>query len=136
MKTLLLSTTDRYIHFVSKGWVGSCHDYKQLKYEFPPEQCWFSDLPVRLDLGYQGFNKDYDCQLVSQPVKKPRKAELSVEQKQANQQISSGRIHIEHAIGGLKRYRYLTDRLRTHKVNLYELSLLVCAGIWNFYLTN
>ena len=133
---MILSTTDRYIHFVSKGWVGKSHDYKQLKYEFPPDQPWFSDLAVSLDLGYQGFSKEYDCQLVSQPAKKPRKAELSVEQKQANQQISSGRIYVEHAIGGLKRYRYLVDRLRTHKVNLYELSLLVCAGVWNFYLTN
>jgi len=121
---------------VSKGWVGKAHDYKQLKHEFPPDQSWFSDLAVGLDLGYQGFIKDYDCQLVSQPVKKPRNADLSVEQKATNQQISSRRISVEHAIGGLKRYRYLSDRLRTHKVNLYELALLVCAGIWNFYLAN
>jgi len=121
---------------LSKGWVGKSHDYKQLKHEFSPDQSWFKDLPVSLDLGYQGFGKDYDCQLVSQPVKKPRNAKLSVKEKAANQRISSGRIYIEHAIGGLKRYRYLVDRLRTHKVNLYELSLSVCAGLWNFYLTN
>ena len=133
---MILSITDRYIHFVSKGWVSNSHDYKQLKYEFPPDHPWFSDLAVSLDLGYQGFSKEYDCQLVSQPTKKLRKAELSVEAKAANQQISSGRIYVEHAIGGLKRYRYLVDRLPAHKVNLYELSLLVCAGLWNFYLTN
>lgn len=133
---MILSTTDRYIHFVSKGWVGKSHDYKQLKIEFPPDQFWFSDLTVSLDLGYQGFAKDYDYQSVSQPTKKPKNADLSAEEKAANQQISSGRIYVEHAIGGLKRYRYLVDRLRTHKVHLYELSLMVCAGIWNFYLTN
>ena len=116
--------------------MGQSHDYKQLKYEFPPDQPWFKDLPVMLDLGYQGFVKDYDCQAVSQPTKKPRKAELSVGQKAGNQQVSSGRIPVEHAIGGLKRYRYLSDRLRTHKVSLYESALVVCAGIWNFYLTN
>lgn len=116
--------------------MGKSHDYKQLKYEFPPNQSWFSESSVCLDLGYQGFAKDYDCQRISQPIKKPRKADLSVDQKQINHQISSGRISIEHAIGGLKRYRYLSDRLRTHKVDLYELSLIVCAGIWNFYLTN
>lgn len=132
----MLATTDRYIHFVSKGWVGKSHDYKQLKHEFPPTDAWFSDLPVSLDLGYQGFAKDYACQSVSQPIKKPKKAELSAEQKAVNQQISSGRIWVEHAIGGLKRYRYLSDRLRTHKVCLYELALMICAGIWNFYLTN
>ena len=116
--------------------MGKSHDYKQLKHEFPSDESWFTDLPVRLDLGYLGFGKDYDCQLVSQPTKKPKKAEFSVEEKAINQQISSGRIYVEHAIGGLKRYRYLTDRLRTHKVQLYELSMLVCAGVWNFYLTN
>jgi hypothetical protein len=91
---------------------------------------------VSLDLGYQGFRNEYDCQLVNQPTKKPRKADLSAQEKTTNQQISSSRVFVEHAIGGLKRYRYLTDRLRTHKVKLYELSLIVCAGIWNFYLTN
>jgi len=116
--------------------VGKSHDYKQLKHEFSPDDGWFSDLPVSLDLGYQGFAKDYVCQSVSQPAKKPKNGELSAEKKVANQQISSGRIWIEHAIGGLKRYRYLSDRLRTHKVDLYELSFVVCAGIWNFYLTN
>ncbi len=116
--------------------MGKSHDYKQLKHEFPPEQSWFTDLAVSLDLGYLGFGKEYDCQSVSQPTKKPKKGALSVEEKARNQQISSGRIYVEHAIGGLKRYRYLTDRLRTHKVKLYESSLLICAGIWNFYLTN
>ncbi len=121
---------------MSKGWVGKWHDYKQLNYEFSPDQAWFSDASVSLDLGYQGFIKDYDCQCVSQPTKKPKNAELSAEQKAANQQISASRIYVDHAIGGLKRYRYLSDRLRTHKVNLYELALCVCVGIWNFYLTN
>ena len=32
-------------------------------------------------------------------------------------------------INGLKRYRYLSDRLGTHKANLYKLSLLVCTGL-------
>jgi hypothetical protein len=62
-----MATKDRYIHFVSKGWVGQSHDYKQLKYEFPPDQPWFKDLAVMLDLGYQDFAKDYDCQVISQP---------------------------------------------------------------------
>lgn len=116
--------------------MGQSHDYKQLKHEFPSDQSWFTDLAVSLDLGYLGFGKDYDCQSVSQPTKKPKGGELSAQTKGENQQISSGRIWIEHAIGGLKRYRYLSDRLRTHKVALYESALLVCGGIWNFYLTN
>lgn len=131
-----MATADRYIHYVSKGWQGKNHDYRQLNYHFPPDQPWFSELTIEVDLGYQGVSKDYTCQGVSQPRKKPKGGELRAEEKADNRQKSSTRIRIEHAIGGLKRYRYLSDRLRTHKVDLYELSLLVCAGLWNFILTN
>lgn len=136
VKSLLLGTADRYIHYVSRAWQGKNHDYRQLKYHFPPDQPWFSELAIELDLGYLGVVKDYACQSVSQPTKKTRGGELTAEQKESNRQKSSSRIKIEHAIGGLKRYRYLSDRLRTHKVLLYEASLLICAGLWNFILTN
>lgn len=131
-----MGTADRYIHYVSKPWQGKSHDYRQLKYHFPPDQPWFSTLPIEVDLGYQGIIKDYDCQSVSQPKKKPKGGELTADEKASNRVKSSTRIRIEHAIGGLKRYRYLSDRLRTHKADLYELSLLICAGLWNFILTN
>ena len=121
---------------MSRAWQGKFHDYRQLKYHFPVDQPWFSELEIEVDLGYQGIQKDYDCQLVSQPKKKPKGGELTQEEKDANRVKSSSRIRIEHAIGGLKRYRYLSDRLRTHKVIIYETSLLVCAGLWNFILTN
>ena len=121
---------------MSKSWVGKTHDYKQLKEEFPPHFPWFSELSVGLDLGYHGFVKDYACQVVTQPVKKPKGSDLTTDQRAENTRISSGRIFVENAISGLKRYRYLSDRLRTHHVNIYETALLVCAGIWNFYLTN
>ncbi|MBO0950580.1 transposase [Fibrella sp. HMF5405] len=131
-----MGTADRYIHYVSKAWQGKHHDYRQLKYHFPPDQPWFSELSIEVDLGYQGIVKDYDCQSVSQPKKKPKGGQLTSEEKADNQTKSSTRIRVEHAIGGLKRYRYLSDRLRTHKASLYELSLLICAGLWNFILSN
>lgn len=136
MKTLIFADSSKYIHFVSKGWVGKTHDYRQLKEEFPPIFSWFSDASAGLDSGYQGFAKDYDCQSVTQPMKKPKSAELSADQKRENTRTSSERIFVENAISGLKRYRYLSDRLRTHHINVYETALLVCAGLWNFYLTN
>lgn len=132
----MIATSDRYIHYVSKAWQGKHHDYRQLKYHFPPDQPWFSQLSIEVDLGYQGLANDYDCQAVSQPKKKPKGGKLTSTEKAANRTKSSTRIRIEHAIGGLKRYRYLSDRLRTHKAKLYELSLLICAGLWNFNLTS
>ena len=56
-------------HFVSKGWVGKTHDYRQLKEEFPSTFSWFSDALVGLDLGYQRFANDYDYQDITQPTK-------------------------------------------------------------------
>lgn len=75
-------------------------------------------------------------QSVSQPRKKPEGGKLTPEEQTENRSKSSIRIRIEYAIGGLKRCRYLSDQLRTHKASLYELSLLICAGLWNFILTN
>ena len=133
---MILTTTDRYIHFLSRGWAGKAHDYKQLKGEFPPDQSWFKGLTIGVDLGYLGIVKEYDCERVSIPKKKPKQGELTAAEKADNQQKSAERIGVEHAIGGLKRFRYLSDRLRTHKVSLYESAIGVCAGLWNFYLTN
>lgn len=133
---MILATTDRYIHFLSKSWVGKSHDYRQLKTEFPADQCWFKDQVVGVDLGYLGIIKDYDCQQVNIPVKKPKGGELTDFERAQNRVKSSERIYVEHAIGGMKRFRYLSDRLRTHKVILYESVIRICAGLWNFYLTN
>ncbi len=133
---MIITTSDRYVHYVSQCWVGKSHDYCLLKHEFPPEKDWFTNHRVRVDLGYQGFDKDYDSQRVIIPKKKPRNQELPVEDKAQNRQKSSERIYVEHAIGGLKRYRILSGRLRIHDCQTYDMALEVCAGLWNFYLSN
>jgi hypothetical protein len=133
---MIISTPDRYIHYVSRCWVGKSHDYRMLKHEFPPELDWFKNHTVRLDLGYQGFDKDYHCQRVIIPKKKSSKHPLNESERQQNKEKSSERITVEHAIGGMKRYRILSDRLRNHDCNLYSDAVEVCAGLWNFYLTN
>ena len=42
--------------------------------------------------------------------------------------VSKIRIRVEHAIGGLKRYRFLSDRLNS-------LVAGIAADLWNFNLT-
>jgi len=109
--------------------VGKAHDYSILKTEFPPENGWFEGLEVRLDLGYQGFDKDYKCKKLFIPHKKPKNAELTAQQKAENKTISSERITVEHSMGGIKRYRILSQRLRLHDFDLYDDILSVCAGL-------
>lgn len=105
------------------------------KREFPPEQAWFADLNVRLDLGFFGFEKDYACKKLYLPHKKPKKQELTPEQKAENKLLARERIVVEHSIAGLKRYRILSDRLRMQDLDLYNQVLGVCAGLWNFRLS-
>jgi hypothetical protein len=88
-----------------------------------------------VDLGFLGIATDYECKEVLIPHKKPRKQELTLEQKAENKVLASERIVVEHAHAGLKRYRILSDRLRMHNLVLYDVVLGVCAGLWNFYLS-
>ena len=106
------------------------------KEEFPPEQDWFKNFQVRVDLGFLGIEKDYVCKELLVPNKKKKKRELGPEQKQENKLRASERIKVEHAIGGMKRYRILSDRLRIQDVELYNVIWGVCARLWNFYLTH
>jgi hypothetical protein len=48
--------------------------------------------------------------------------------------MASERIIVEHSIGGMKRYRILSDRLRLHDFDFYDVILGVCAGLWNYHL--
>lgn len=122
----------RLVLFVSHSYVGVSHDFSILKTEFPPEKNWFKNFGVEVDLGFQGFEKDYICKYLRIPNKRKKNQELTDEQKKENKEISSDRIMVEHSIGGMKRYRILCDRLRMHDYRLYDEIVGVCAGLWNF----
>lgn len=112
------------------------------KDEFNPvEGNWFLNKKIWIDLGYLGFDKNYDAENIQIPVKRPRrkhksdpKVEFTEEQKIHNKNVSSKRIYVEHAIGGMKRYRFLSNRLRCRDFRFYSSIAGICAGIWNFQL--
>jgi hypothetical protein len=60
-------------------------------------------------MGVQGFTLHGIT--MAQPKKKPRGGELTPPEKAVNRAISSIRIRIEHAIGGVKRYRMVKDQI-------------------------
>jgi hypothetical protein len=140
----VISTPERQIVYVSYPYCGSVHDYAMVKAEFDPDKAdWFMNKKVWIDLGYIGFHKDYVISDLQIPVKRPRrkkksdpKIEFTEEQKTHNKAVSSKRIYVEHAIGVMKRYRFLSDRLRCRDARFYSIVLEVCAGLWNFQLTN
>jgi hypothetical protein len=132
VKTLVISSSSTEILFVSRAYVGKEHDYALLKAEFPCLTPWFKNFTVRLDSGYQGFQNDYECKKSYLPHKKSKKKELTEGQKSDNQEAARERIKVEHSIGGLKRYRILSDRVRIKDFILFDEIIGVCAGLWNY----
>ena len=119
---------------------GKTHDFKMLQDEFNTETPWFLTHKVRIDLGFQGFEKLYKTIETFIPFKKKRgkkgeKSELTAEEKEQNKQYGKERIFIEHSIGGAKRYRILIDRLRYKSLSFINSVVGICAGLWNFTLS-
>mgnify|MGYP001590196213 CR=1 FL=1 len=84
------------------------------------------------DTGFQGLHKLY--QNVVMPKKGTKKNPLMPEDKMNNKIISSFRAVVEHAIGGIKRFRVLMDALR-NKIGLFDdMVMEVCSGLWNYHL--
>ena len=115
---------------------GKVHDFTMLKSEFDIRKDWFSDHHIRIDLGYLGFDKNYPYRDFSLPVKSSKKRPLSKEEKASNRVLASQRVVVEHVIGGMKRYRVLSNRVRSRQWSGYDTRVEVCAGLWNFYITN
>ena len=124
------------IGYISPYRIGKIHDYNFLKKELNPEIHWFSNFTIHVDLGFLGIAKDYVCKRLCIPTKKKPNQELTELERSQNKALASQRVGVEHSIGGLKRYRILSDRLRMHDFVLYDVLLGVCAGLWNFYLAN
>lgn len=132
---LVISSVSKVILYISRSYVGSAHDFGILKEEFPPQKAWFARFNVRLDLGFLGFSDLYPCCQLYIPFKKPRKNDLPQEAKADNKVQASQRVKVEHSIGGLKRYRILSDKLRVRDPKLYDSIVGICAGLWNLNFT-
>jgi hypothetical protein len=84
------------------------------------------------DWGVQGFCLQ-DVTIV-QPKKTPRGGERTPPEKATKRRISSIRIRIEHAIGGVKRDRIVKDKIRLLKDGIRDTIMETCCGLHNFRL--
>ena len=108
---------------------GKKHDKKiadEANFTLPPGSCLYQDT------GFQGFALEQVTML--QPMKKPRGRELTPQEKEDNRLISRIRIRVEHAIGGVKRYRIVKDQLRNWKDDFRDRVMETCCGLHNFRL--
>lgn len=70
---------------------------------------------------------------ITTPYKKPRKAELSSQQKEDNKQLSSRRIGVEHLICLVKIFRVASEKFRLAR-HRYSLIIMAVCGLVRFRL--
>jgi len=134
-----LSNKKRKIIYISKLYTGAQHDFSMLKTEFSPTLPWFEAFSLLLDSGFQGIDSLYKTKELKitfkrRRAKKGQTNELTPEQMAHNKQVGSERIFVEHAIGGLKRYRILYHRIRLKGEDTLNRIINTAAGLWNFYI--
>ncbi len=82
------------------------------------------------DLGFLSFTLPQVAILM--PTKKPRGAELTLEQYLANQVLNQRRLRIEHVNSSVKRCRIVKDRIRLWKEGVRDLVMELCCALHNF----
>lgn len=76
LKAMAITTKYKVIKYLSPIYIGKDHDFSLLKTEFPPGKKWFKNFHIKVDLGYLGIEKEYDCRCLSIPHKKNKKHAL------------------------------------------------------------
>ncbi len=77
---------------------------------------------------FSGDKADQDGKNITTPHKRKPKRELTQQQKDENQALSSNRIFIEHLIRLLKIFRIASQRFRL-KLDTYEQIILTVCGL-------
>jgi hypothetical protein len=130
-KHLAAVDEDKRVLVLTQAREGKVHD-KRLLNEEELVQGIPDEIPIAVDLGFLGLQKEYDN--IEIPHKKPRGGNLSEEQKQENHEQSSRRVRGENAFAGVKRYRLVSDIYRNRVTDFDDRSMLTATGLWNFYL--
>jgi hypothetical protein len=117
---MAITTKGKAIKYLSAAYVGTSHDFSIFKTEFPPIEGWFRKFNLKVDLGYLGIAKEYECKSLSIPHKRTKNKPLAERQKCENKQVATERTCVENSFAGLKRLRVLSDRLRLHDFEFYN----------------
>jgi len=131
VKNIVLIDDSCKVIFLSDTSEGKKHDKKladEANYanQFPEESVLLQDT------GFQGFEAEKAT--IVQPKKKPRNSEFTKNEKKHNRKISKVRVRVEHAIGGVKRFRIVKDKIRNWKNGFRDMVMETCCGLHNFRL--
>ncbi len=74
IKNTVIASLDFFILYIGTTFSGKNNDYGMFKKEFKTDSNCFSTFDILIDLGYKGFNNDYETKNIEIPHKKPRKS--------------------------------------------------------------
>ena len=130
MKNNIISSPNLRILWISHTYEGKIHDKHICDKE---NLCYPQNINLWVDGGFLGYKPKNA--VVMMPTRKPRGKELTEEQKRRNEEISSFRVKVEHAIGRIKIFRIVKDKYRCHKLFFEDLVFLIACGLLNFKLS-
>ena len=92
-----------------------------------------SKVPVYTDTGFEGIEELRDDIIIRKPKKKRKKKKLNGGEKLGNRLISRERVKVEHAIGGIKKFKIVSAIFRgiTHSMNT---TMEIACGLWNHHI--
>ena len=90
------------------------------------------DVLIVADSGFQGIQHLHKKTWL--PYKGTKKKPLTDQQRQENTILSHFRVCVEHAIGGMKRFRAFSEVLRNRLGHIDNRIPYVAAGLWNYHL--
>jgi hypothetical protein len=127
-KAVIVTDGEKRILALTSTKHGRAHDKKLFDKAnlYIPEE-----VAIIADTGFQGLQRRHPNTLL--PKKKPRGGFLTDVEKMMNRLISSCRMPVEHAIGGLKRFGAASHIFRNRRGQDDDF-LLCAAGLWNFHL--
>lgn len=126
MKNILLADTDKRILYLSETYEGNVHDKKIADQE---DIHFEQTIELLQDTGFQGFHPKNA--IVIQPLKKPKGKEFTDQQKEENRQKASQRVVVEHAIGQVKIFRVVKEKLRSYRHKLRDQVIYIACGLNN-----
>lgn len=126
IKNNLIVDQQSQILFLSSTYPGSVHD-KKLADE--AGHCYPDKTVLIEDLGYQGYEPENISVLI--PHKKPKKDELTEQQKRENTDLSQIRVPVEHVMAGIKRLNIVKEKIRLRIQNVRDRVMLIACGLHN-----
>ena len=131
-KSVVVTDKNRKILVITKQKSGRRHD-KRLADKSEIFEMIPKEIPIYVDTGFIGAQKVHPNLYI--PKKRTKGKPLTLDEKEMNKLISSYRVIVEHAIGGIKRLRCMSERLRNHKPFTDDTFILLSAGLWNYHLS-